>query len=40
MASEVMSERQRELYAITVDGPELVRQDCLGLGCRRPNPAA
>ena len=37
-AGEVMSERPRELYVITVDGHELVREDCLG--CRHPNPAA
>ncbi|MQY04248.1 hypothetical protein [Actinomadura macrotermitis] len=39
-ASEVESERPRELYVITVGGREAVRQDCLGLGCRHRNPAA
>jgi hypothetical protein len=32
-ASVGQSDQPRELYVITLDGREVVRQDCLGLGC-------
>lgn len=31
------TDRPRETYVITVGGREVLRQDCLGLGCEREN---
>lgn len=38
VATDADTDRPRETYIITVGGRELLRTDCLGLGCEHRNP--
>jgi hypothetical protein len=38
IAFDADTDRPRETYLITVGGQELLRKDCLGLGCEHRNP--
>nr|WP_218935595.1 hypothetical protein [Actinomadura citrea] len=37
IARDADTERPRESYVVTVGGREVLRKDCLGLGCEHPN---
>ncbi|MEU8343200.1 hypothetical protein SAMN05443665_1015123 [Actinomadura meyerae] len=37
VATGADTDRPRERYVVTVGGREVLRKDCLGLGCERPN---
>ncbi|MES9537474.1 hypothetical protein AB0C21_25370 [Spirillospora sp. NPDC049024] len=37
VARDADTDRPRESYVVTVGGREVLRKDCLGLGCEQPN---
>lgn len=37
VAYDADTDRPRETYVITIGGREILRKDCLGLGCEHPN---